>query len=149
MTLRNKSSGVHRPLARKKKARASANRKDPPPKAAATRTYHTAKYQTQRDQKLPPSDAAIRIPRDQDTVDVRFKDKAVHLTNLRKVFWPELGITKGDLIQFYIDVAAILIPHLAQRAMVMKRYPHGITGEFFFHETRAVASARMDRDLLH
>jgi bifunctional non-homologous end joining protein LigD len=58
--------------------------------------------------------------------------KTVHLTHLQKVFWPELGITKGGLLQYYIDVAPVLLPHLADRAMVMKRYPNGIAGGFFF-----------------
>jgi bifunctional non-homologous end joining protein LigD len=58
--------------------------------------------------------------------------KEVRLTNLRKVFWPELGLTKGDLIQYYADVAFVLLPHIRDRAMVMKRYPHGASGEFFF-----------------
>jgi bifunctional non-homologous end joining protein LigD len=58
--------------------------------------------------------------------------KEVQLTNLDKPFWPELGITKGDLIQYYADVAPLLLPHIANRAMVMKRYPHGAAGEFFF-----------------
>ncbi|HKB12320.1 MAG TPA: non-homologous end-joining DNA ligase, partial [Vicinamibacterales bacterium] len=53
-------------------------------------------------------------------------------TNLRKIFWPELELTKGDLLQYYADVAAVLLPHIRNRAMVMKRYPHGAAGEFFF-----------------
>ncbi len=58
--------------------------------------------------------------------------REVALTNLDKPFWPELGITKGDLIQYYADVAPVLLPHIEDRAMVMKRYPHGAHGEFFF-----------------
>jgi len=58
--------------------------------------------------------------------------KEVRLTNLDKLFWPELAITKGDLIQYYADVAPLLLPHIRNRAMVMKRYPHGAAGEFFF-----------------
>jgi bifunctional non-homologous end joining protein LigD len=58
--------------------------------------------------------------------------REVRLTNLRKPFWPELGITKGDLLQYYADVAEWLLPHIRNRAMVMKRYPHGAAGEFFF-----------------
>ncbi|HEX3645587.1 MAG TPA: non-homologous end-joining DNA ligase [Vicinamibacterales bacterium] len=58
--------------------------------------------------------------------------KEVRLTNLRKIFWPELALTKGDLIQYYADVSAVLLPHIRNRAMVMKRYPHGAAGEFFF-----------------
>jgi bifunctional non-homologous end joining protein LigD len=63
---------------------------------------------------------------------VRVDGKDVQLTNLDKLFWPELGITKGDLIQYYADVAPLLLPHIEDRAMVMKRYPHGAAGEFFF-----------------
>jgi bifunctional non-homologous end joining protein LigD len=63
---------------------------------------------------------------------VRVEAKEVQLTNLDKPFWPELGITKGDLIQYYADVASLLLPHIEDRAMVMKRYPHGAAGEFFF-----------------
>jgi bifunctional non-homologous end joining protein LigD len=74
----------------------------------------------------------IVIPRDQDHVHLTVERKEVRLTNLRKVFWPELGITKGDLLQYYLDVAAALLPHIKDRAMVMKRYPHGAAGAFFF-----------------
>ena len=63
---------------------------------------------------------------------VRADGKDVQLTNLDKPFWPALGITKGDLIQYYADVAPLLVPHIRDRAMVMKRYPHGAAGEFFF-----------------
>ena len=58
--------------------------------------------------------------------------REVRLTNLDKLFWPERGITKGHLIQYYADVAPVLLPHIHDRAMVMKRYPHGAAGEFFF-----------------
>jgi len=74
----------------------------------------------------------LTIPRDQDNVILTVDRKDVRLTNLRKIFWPELGLTKGDLLQYYAHVAAVLLPHLADRAMVMKRYPHGASGEFFF-----------------
>ena len=65
-------------------------------------------------------------------MEVRLGNKSIHLTNLRKVFWPDAGFTKGDLIQFYLDISHVLLPHLAHRAMVMKRYPNGISGDFFF-----------------
>lgn len=58
--------------------------------------------------------------------------RTVKLTNLQKPFWPDLGLRKRDLLQYYADVAPALVPHLAGRAMVMKRYPHGAAGEFFF-----------------
>ncbi|HEY2433844.1 MAG TPA: non-homologous end-joining DNA ligase [Vicinamibacterales bacterium] len=63
---------------------------------------------------------------------LRVEGKDVQLTNLDKPFWPSLGITKGDLIRYYADVAPLLLPHIRGRAMVMKRYPHGAAGAFFF-----------------
>jgi bifunctional non-homologous end joining protein LigD len=77
---------------------------------------------------MPP----LRIPRDQDNVVLRADGEEVRLTNLRKIFWPDLGLTKGDLLQYYADVAGVLLPHIRDRAMVMKRYPHGASGAFFF-----------------
>ncbi|PYR70320.1 MAG: hypothetical protein DMF88_03200 [Acidobacteria bacterium] len=58
--------------------------------------------------------------------------KEVRLTNLQKPFWPERGITKGMLIQYYADVAPVLLPHVRDRAMVMKRYPNGAASAPFF-----------------
>jgi bifunctional non-homologous end joining protein LigD len=76
--------------------------------------------------------ARLIIPRDQDNVILTVDRKDVRLTNLPKIFWPELRVTKGDLLQYYADVADVLLPHVRDRAMVMKRYPHGAAGEFFF-----------------
>jgi bifunctional non-homologous end joining protein LigD len=72
------------------------------------------------------------IPRGGKQCEVRVGGKSVRLTNLQKPFWPELGITKGDLLRYYVAVAPYLLPHLVDRAMVMKRYPHGWKGPFFF-----------------
>ena len=74
----------------------------------------------------------LRIPRDTNDAVLAVDGREVRLTNLRKPFWPELGLTKGDLLQYYADVAPFLLPHVRDRAMVMKRYPHGAAGEFFF-----------------
>jgi bifunctional non-homologous end joining protein LigD len=74
----------------------------------------------------------LEIPRDQDNVVLTVDGKEVRLTNLRKVFWTELGLTKGGLLQYYADVAHVLLPHIRDRGMVMKRYPHGAAGAFFF-----------------
>ena len=76
--------------------------------------------------------ARLTIPRDQDNVILTVDGKEVRLTNLRKIFWPERGLTKGDLLRYYESVADVLLPHIRNRAMVMKRYPHGAAGDFFF-----------------
>ena len=99
---------------------------------SATRDLHPSKRRKKPRTARASAPRPLRIPTDRDSVDVAFDSKTVTLTNLRKVFWPDLGITKGDLLQFYADVAPVLLPHLVNRAMVMKRYPHGIAGEFFF-----------------
>jgi bifunctional non-homologous end joining protein LigD len=73
----------------------------------------------------------VEIP-EAGAVKLTVQGREVQLTNLHKPFWPEEGITKGNLIQYYADVAPLLLPHIANRAMVMKRYPHGAHGDFFF-----------------
>ena len=79
-----------------------------------------------------PRAKATEIPRNVDEAQLSVEGGTVKLTNLRKIFWPELGLTKRDLLQYYLDVSPWLLPHLNDRAMVMKRYPNGIAGEFFF-----------------
>ena len=74
----------------------------------------------------------VKIPTDVDNAILNVAGREVRVTNLRKPFWPERDITKGGLIQYYADVAPVLLPHIRDRAMVMKRYPHGAAGAFFF-----------------
>ncbi len=99
----------------------------------ATRDYHPAKIVRLTRHRSPPSKPAkITIPKAAEGLELDFQGRIVKLTNLKKLFWPELRITKRDLIQYYADVAHVLLPHLVDRAMVMKRYPNGAGGEFFF-----------------
>jgi bifunctional non-homologous end joining protein LigD len=80
-----------------------------------------------------PALACAALPRDRNAVTVRTAPgREVSLTNLDKVFFPEVGLTKRDLLEHYLNVAPYLLPHIADRAMVMKRYPHGASGDFFF-----------------
>lgn len=58
--------------------------------------------------------------------------RRITLTNLDKPYWPEEGITKGHLLDHYLRVAPALVPHVAGRPMILKRWPDGIAGEFFF-----------------
>jgi bifunctional non-homologous end joining protein LigD len=58
----------------------------------------------------------------------------VALTNLDKVFFPESGVTKGDLIRYYLDLAPYALNHVEGRPMQMKRYPNGVEGEFFYQK---------------
>jgi bifunctional non-homologous end joining protein LigD len=60
--------------------------------------------------------------------------RVLKLSNLDKPFWPEEGITKGDLIAYYRDVASAIVPHLQDRPFTMKRYPDGWRGKHFFQK---------------
>ena len=75
---------------------------------------------------------AIRIPTGRNEIELRFGRRGVTLTNLEKVFFPDAGFTKRDLLQYYANVATVLLPHLRDRAETMKRYPNGIQGKWFF-----------------
>jgi bifunctional non-homologous end joining protein LigD len=103
------------------------------PRGPATRDYHPSKRRTgtrKSPQRRPAG--GLAIPRAENDVVMDVGSREVRLTNVNKVFWPEEGYTKGDLLQYYANVSQWLIPHLTDRAMVMKRYPHGAAGEFFF-----------------
>src|SRR5207302_778461 len=60
--------------------------------------------------------------------------KEVAVTNPEKVFFPAPGITKGDLVQYYVDVAEPILNHVAHRPMQMKRHPNGVDGDFFYQK---------------
>jgi bifunctional non-homologous end joining protein LigD len=60
--------------------------------------------------------------------------KTVKLSSPDRVLYPEDGITKGDVFEYYKQVGATIVPHLRDRPFTMKRYPHGITGEVFFQK---------------
>jgi bifunctional non-homologous end joining protein LigD len=66
--------------------------------------------------------------------ELRSGKRVLKLSNLDKPFWPEEGITKGDLLAYYRDVAGVLVPHLKDRPFTMKRYPDGWKGDFFFQK---------------
>jgi bifunctional non-homologous end joining protein LigD len=76
--------------------------------------------------------AGASILGDKNDAEVRIGQHRLRLTNLKKPFWPELGITKAGLIEYYLRISDALLPHLRDRAMVMKRYPNGWQGDFFF-----------------
>src|SRR5438105_3366712 len=76
--------------------------------------------------------ARIIIPTAETSATLQVGSRTVTLTNLDKVFWPDSGVTKRQLLQYYADAAPYLVPHLRDRAMVMKRYPNGVRGKCFF-----------------
>lgn len=69
----------------------------------------------------------------QDTV-VDVQGKHLKLSNLDKVLYPEAGFTKGQVIDYYVRIAPVLLPHLQGRPLTMKRYPNGVNGMFFYEK---------------
>jgi bifunctional non-homologous end joining protein LigD len=67
-------------------------------------------------------------------VEVRVEDRTLRLTNLDKVLWPEVGFTKGQMIDYYTRVAPALLPHLRDRPLTLKRYPNGVDGQMFYEK---------------
>ena len=61
-------------------------------------------------------------------IHVEIDGREVRLTNLDKVLWPETGFTKGQMIDYYIRAAPVLLPHLAQRPLTLARFPDGVDG---------------------
>ena len=85
-----------------------------------------------RGRRTPTKGSGVVIPAQANDATIEIDGTEVKLTNLQKIFWPKLKLTKRDLLQYYADVSPWLLPHVQDRAMVMKRYPNGISGEFFF-----------------
>jgi bifunctional non-homologous end joining protein LigD len=68
------------------------------------------------------------------TTEVEIEGKHLTLSNLEKVLYPEAGFTKAQLIDYYVRIAPVLLPHLRGRPLTMKRYPEGVEGELFYQK---------------
>jgi bifunctional non-homologous end joining protein LigD len=73
-------------------------------------------------------------------LEVAIGDKTVSLSNLDKVLYPHVGFTKGQVIDYYTRIAPVLLPHLRDRPLTLKRYPNGVEDKFFY-EKRCPAHA--------
>ena len=69
------------------------------------------------------------------TVEVEIEGRTLELSNLDKVLWPKAGFTKAHVIDYYSKIAPVLLPHLAGRALTLKRYPNGVEGPFFYEKS--------------
>jgi len=70
----------------------------------------------------------------EDNYDLKVNGKTVHLTNQNKVYFPESGITKGEIVQYYNEVADLILPYLKDRPQSMNRFPNGIESPHFYHK---------------
>jgi bifunctional non-homologous end joining protein LigD len=95
---------------------------------------------------------ALPAERDGEHWWLEIEGRRLRLSNLGKVFWPEEGYTKGDLIAYYYNVGPTLLPYLAQRPLTMKRMPDGIAGPYFYeknapsHTPEWMARCRVESD---
>lgn len=69
-----------------------------------------------------------------DKAELMIDGRRLPVSNLKKVLYPKAGFTKGEVIDYYIRVAPVLLPHLKDRPLTMKRYPNGVEGEFFYEK---------------
>ncbi|MDQ6622506.1 MAG: non-homologous end-joining DNA ligase [Verrucomicrobiota bacterium] len=69
-----------------------------------------------------------------DKTELIVDGKKLPVSNLNKVLWPKAGFTKGQMIDYYIRIAPVLIPHLQDRPLTLKRYPNGVEQEFFYEK---------------
>ena len=72
-----------------------------------------------------------------EKVSVDVDGHTLQLSNLGKVLYPQSGFTKGAVIDYYSRIAPVLLPHLADRALTIKRYPNGVDEKFFFEKNAA------------
>jgi len=68
------------------------------------------------------------------TTTVEIQGRKLELSNLDKVLYPETGFTKGQVTDYYVRIAPVLLPHLKDRPLTMKRYPNGVSGQFFYEK---------------
>jgi len=77
------------------------------------------------------------MPEPSEKVRAQVGEHELTLTNLSKVLYPQTGFAKGEVIDYYSRIAPVLLPHLADRPLTVKRYPNGVDGKFFFEKNAA------------
>jgi bifunctional non-homologous end joining protein LigD len=87
----------------------------------------------------PPETAEVKallesVRHGRGEMDVEVGQRTLKLTNLDKVLYPSSGFTKADLIGYYAQIAPVLLPHLLDRPLTLKRYPNGVEGKYFYEK---------------
>jgi bifunctional non-homologous end joining protein LigD len=76
----------------------------------------------------------VPTKKDAQKVAVQVDGRTLMLSNLDKVLYPDVGFTKGEVLDYYTRIAPYLVPHVADRPLTFKRYPDGVEGKFFFEK---------------
>ncbi len=72
--------------------------------------------------------------------------REMSFSNLDKVLYPQTGFTKGQVIDYYVRMAATILPHLKGRPITLKRYPNGVDGMFFYEKLLPLPQTRLGKD---
>lgn len=67
-------------------------------------------------------------------MELQIGKRKLQVSNLEKVFYPKIGFRKADVIDYYVRISPVLLPHLKDRPITMKRYPEGVEGEHFYQK---------------
>lgn len=98
--------------------------------------------------KAVPASRAVKAKALAGDMEVKVGRDILQLTNLDKVYWPDEGYTKGDLIRYYYEVSKYILPYLKDRPLIMKRYPNGIRGSFFHQHDVSLAPRFIRTELI-
>ena len=135
LRLRKPADGVETIRGKGKKAKGGGDngrarrRREASSVEGGVRKFDTAK--AAEGEKVLPASRALKGRKLEGDVNVRVGREVVPLTRLERVYWPEEGYTKGDLVRYYHEIARYILPYLKDRPLIMKRYPSGIRGPFF------------------
>lgn len=127
---------IQRPTSARKPARTADSRR--PKKGVARRSARQAHAAAKRPRRARPADVGAQLDsleghENEGTLNFGVR-KSLHVSSLDKVFFPQSGFTKGDLMRYYARVAPVILPVLTDRPLILKRYPSGIDGPHFFQQ---------------
>ncbi|MFN3403010.1 MAG: DNA ligase D [Cytophagaceae bacterium] len=95
----------------------------------------SAKTQKKKKEKIIARfEPTVTLDFEQDKFNTLIEGKTIQFTNLSKVFWPESGITKGDVIEYYDKISSFILPYLIDRPQSLRRTPHGVNSSGFFQK---------------
>lgn len=89
------------------------------------------------DNSKPDAEGETFIKQEKEQI-LEIGKKKIKITNLQKVYWPDEGITKGELLKYYLDVSDYILPYLKDRPQSLNRFPNGIKGPSFYHKDMEV-----------
>ncbi|WP_423736902.1 DNA ligase D [Chitinophaga caseinilytica] len=111
-----------------------ALRDDKPAKSVVRETPRHAPASKPADMKATAKKASTAKTAPENDREIKLNGKTVSLTNQQKIYWPKEKITKGQLVDYYLSVADVILPHLKDRPLSLNRFPNGIAGPSFYQK---------------